>query len=511
MRFKHKHITSLMAFLTTCIIVIVLLLSGITVSAASPTNLTSLFQINSTVEYFDDNTSYNSLFIGSSDTNYITNYEDVFADGFSVPNDELNIWNESFTKYIITGHDYIHFYMCLEDSFILCDSQGHKYFTLNTLDAQSYPYSFQDFLNGSWFSEQRFLDSPPTQNTIRVEGVDYYKIQLNDYILSSDVPIYYTEDENLDNTSVIGSLDSFENLNGSAGNLEQDNNNLYFPSCDFQISSTIGFSQYLSGSDYGMDNRYNGSVNFTAQFTDYQNSHKDEFNLQLGFNVFFSMNGRTSNSSEKVINYNQSFTYSIPFTTFANNGYSQQYTIEQIFTDTGFKSFIDPYLFFSNVNNGSFVLTCSAIILPERLSTYDSGTYTEKYNFITKKSQTTNSSLNNNDNPYINDDTPVNSEEVNNTTNNNTSNNNTNNLTINNDYDSAVTSITNNLVQDNDTKNGLAQKLADNGDYDGFLGLFSSIFSFIPASFWTTLEKFMFVTFGILIAFVGIKCICDLL
>lgn len=526
MRFKHKDKTSLFAFLTVCVIIVTYLASTLCVYADDTFDLTSVYNITGSV---GGSAGYDGkiAFATSSDDS-VTLFSELVSDGLLTCPASYTSYVNSCPNYVVLGgsgsDNRVDLLPLPEDAFIISDVTKTNKFTI------FYPNDSQNIGDVVSF---RYYDYPsPTgykgitnfsltyDSFQEVDSVWYSVLPSNsinyDTILESDVPIYFSSD-NYDEISSIEGLTDY-NTNHIQSQ-EEDINNLYFPSCSFDIHSSMKFEQPLSGSDYQLLNRYDGSVSFNANFTDYQNAHPDEFALNLTFKFFFSMHARSaSDTSMKVYNYTSSnYTYVIPFTDFKQYGYIQTYTIDKLLNDTNFKSLIDPLLLFEDPSQGSFNLTCSAQITTFNYNNgYDSGKYTKTYDFITGRSNLSNTSLNNNEYPYINDDEPISDNEVNNTTNNSTSNSNTNNLNIYNDNTKTVEEINKNFNTtvnngQDDTDSELVNNLLDNDTTNGFLGVFNNTFSFVPQEVWTTLYKFFKVFIICLVAFIGIRLCADLL
>lgn len=260
-----------------------------------------------------------------------------------------------------------------------------------------------------------------------------------------------------------------------------------------------------------------GSIIFNANINDYQRDHLNDFNINIMYTLMYDVDATLYNPNDELTQRNFNIYKGIVITSesldqFYNQGSSLSYNISDIFEQLDFYelSEINNYV---SVDFNKWQIKCQAWITTN--DDVASGNYTEVYNFLTKESVTTDSSLRYNNNPYIEDGS--NGSGDNYFPDNDTVSSGGNQL-INNDNDSIVIESNGEVAErvidkliPEDGNGGLSEELQESFNNNGWLELCKSVMPMLPETFWDKFGLYAIACLGIASAAFVLRLILDLL
>lgn len=471
------------------------------------------------------------------------------------------------------------------------------FFTLSGSDELRFCFNNTCLVRGNWtktppeYYETQFTQSSSYKIYKVVDGVVSYDGTLANTssmrslpvtkIVTATGPIYIHGTQN--DVNYLTAQGKCGNTSGGCGIArsyanEDASNNLYLQESDFIFTHQTYYAPYSSSINTGSAVPV-GTITFKGQPNDFQIEHSNDFYVQLYFMFDYDVEykNQTGNdimdfkktssilNNEKALYYcfttpTTGPTYKLPLSTFIERGNTYSVAISDVFDDLvssngrTLTGVLQQSKEVTEISYNTFKLTCNAFIVGNGLASQ--GKYTEWYNFNSKKGFTTDTSLNDNPNPYTPNPTtqsdddpdstniqptpnvpgPGGSDNTNpSTTTTSTGGTNiiiTNNPTFNNGGGSSggygpttysessvspldfmklfnpVKFFTNLLI---DKNKATAEDLAEDTGVNGWFEVVNSTYSFIPEDFWTILKGCFVAFIGITIIAFIIRIILDLL
>ena len=425
--FKNKSAVRLYAFITACLIVLTLLISGINVCASDSVtnyNLLSVYDISTYIMPYDSNDEFEKFGCGT-DTDNATWYLKALAKGtWAVTGNIQNV--ADYPNFFVTSYTgkpvndqitHIKFFQLPDDAFILFLNRGYYVMIPNITSDYRGLYLEMDNENDV------FLDdyiNDRRGDTKYFDNVPYQAIYVSNYnssteapIVNGNVPYYYMDvDYLVDVPSSNSAFDEEDNGNNSddfgSGSSEGNSTNyMYFN--DFNIS-------------YSVSGLYSGNVVCYGTLNDYQKEHLDEFNLNYAFT--FEYKYYFNVVLGKSYEYTKTYSYQQSLSDFYNNGSSKVFTLKDIMQqintqDIGNGEYGNLYQRIYNDAQLSTDYGGSAIWQKAKMKTtvfivsadssasdvvnnsdLHSNSFSKGYNFLDGKSSTYSDGITSNNNPY---------------------------------------------------------------------------------------------------------------
>lgn len=516
---KNKEYIRASAFITSLLILLVLMFSGFSVFAAGTVNVFTQYNIDSYFTNDDFPSISNPNFIGS---NYVgtTSLDNLLSSGLNI-SDSVTDYPYTFTDYVWFNGDVIN---CTSGSFVVIDNtnnQGSRlYYKIDTSDR------YFKFTKANYGGSTNVWDiDTQTDGRVVTIGSDRYFMWggYSTLFLLNNTNLAIYPVSSIEDT--LTSLPSSDNINPnySGSNVETSSNNLYLEDAYFLWTTYDPVNDNIIGDNFNVDNIYNSFVTFNYQLTDYQKEHLSEFTINVKASISYSMKF-TGQSDYK--NWSGSYLYEAPLSQF-NTG-TLKYTFIDIFNSTGFTSYFNNnYTGEIDFSNSSFKLTMDAELVDNKGGT--SSDYIDIFDFLNNKVRNQSKAITNNNNPYVPTDSgdPIQSnaqvptvqtgDGVVPTGNNSVSPSGSGTVNVVQNNNSGlinpkpVTDMVKNELLPNENDTNFVGLLAEQTHEDGFVSLMSTTFSFVPVTVWTSLSHYFNIFLTMLVAFFALRLILDIL
>lgn len=256
-----------------------------------------------------------------------------------------------------------------------------------------------------------------------LDGGSYKNINDCNFILYTTMSInmyYQNADRNLNYLLIEGNVGK-----GSGGfdvtpnyPEESADNNLVFNQSDFIFTHQTYYAPYSSSINTGSAVPV-GTISFKGQPNNYQLEHSSEFELQFTFSFDYNVNYKNYNSAVGYFkqtnsilgnqkNLKLNIVNNVPITVslsnFINNKNQYSIDIKSVFdsllidNNTSLSGLLAQSKEITELSYNQFLITCNARLVSNGKS---SGSYTENYNFNSRKGLTTDKSIEDNSNPYV--------------------------------------------------------------------------------------------------------------
>ena len=520
---KNKLYIRAAAFVTSLLILIVLMFCGFTVLGDSFQYNFSQFGISNIIRNSEPNEV--PLFLNQNDTSFDVLWG-IYSPNFSYSahnGEDFSDMYSAASRYIIYGSSSVSAVPLPAESFIIYDDD---YFMILSSNSNYYDFlgDHNSILTGEFSDNYSSYGYYALNYSKTVDGTNYStttSMGNNSYILSSNCPVYE-----------VASVEDFDSMNDIIGdnknptvdpaNVETSENNLYLEDAYYVWTTYSPTSDMVIGDVFNKTNIYKGFVTFSYQMTPFQEANKSEFTFKTTATITYSMKFTLH---DEYKNWSGSYTYEIPFT--QANGNSLKFNFSDIFNSSGFTGYFnnnsDGEIDF---NNSVFNLVINTEVVSSRGST--SSDIQDTYSFLTDKVKSNSKAITNNNNPFVPSDsqasiggdanlptvqtgdgvvptgnsiTPSGSGTVNVIQNNN-------NGLIN---PKPVTDMVKNELLPNENDTNFVGLLSEQTHEDGFVSLMSTTFSFVPVTVWTSLSHYFNIFLTMLVAFFALRLILDIL
>lgn len=319
---------------------------------------------------------------------------------------------------------------------------------------------------------------------------------------------------------------------------ETSSNNLYMDNAKWSFDIPY-YSLDQSGAVYGT-----GTATFSGSLNEFQINNTSDFTLEFLFTSFLSgyRYSWAQDSQKEDFSYKYIYSTEIPLSDFYSNGQVASFNISDIFDNS---ISVNPTHLGTSITEDCQVISNSqAVNISNWNTTFTvalksndnySGKCSTMYSYLLRKSKNKDNSMQTNENPFLGeegsnsspDSDIFNGDGVSGSSGNSNStanigdysvvNNNNPQITINNNNDNGFT----NAIENGDS-DGLLSKLllllannqstTSNGlseiaDTDGYVQVMGSVFTAVPAAWWTTLTVAFVACIGILVVSFVIKII----
>ena len=565
---------SLMAFISVSLVIIILisLYPDFFVHAADNLTFASDFDISDEPLTIENTDNPNLPFV-SDNSNAVTLYNYWYDQGFPYGvDDNQAIYYEDGSYSICADSYFLYFAQAPKDSFIVCyynsviNEKLVYVFYPDTEELRQVmaanPFIGGELYSSSGFSTAGTYSSPHDGSSKIIDGINYIYVNLSHNIVSTRMPIYYTED--FDNLTSINGLTNYNYTSpggGSDSDLYPDGsggspaNNLYLESPDFHFSNKKYTPPYSSVINSG-DSVPDGAISFNCLLNDYQTSNASNFSLEFSYKLIYNVDYKNHLNNDigpfkqtsSLLNNKKNLSIpfvsgetSVPLTDFINDNNTYTISFSDVFSQLNYDSYnliglLAQSREVTSIDYKKFDLYCNVRLVSQGAK---SNLYSEWYNPITKKGFLVSDAITDNNNPFVmnpNDQADSNPDSSNiipdsglnggsdSSSNSNASNNVVinNNPTINNNNsnvnsnDNSTPWLIDHLFGPNTVSNGAigdnkVESLTETTGANNWLEVMKQSFSFVPDGFFNQLQLFFGICLGILVVALILRIILDLL
>lgn len=534
---KNKTFISMLAFLTVCVLVLVLCFSGVSVFASDPINLVSTYGVpEDPIVNYD---TYTCFLDPLGDSNIKQSYQDNYNNNFEFV---YSGYDSYFSNYICYGNSNnysIEFQFYTPNTFVCVDdSSCYIYSSSTDCDYVQDNYSGQGFYC-AFYSDETFyatsnwyINNNNLDNEYTIDGATYYRGYGGFNICNSSMPIYYVSD-----AANVTTLSGAEQINpsGGGGGGETSINNLFLNDGYFIFSTPeSGYFAQLPLSGYvdpNQSNWFNGTITFNYQLTEYQLAHPDEFLLRFTVHVDYYVGSYLGGAQTDLRYYG--FHDPAP-------GQVQDIQVSTLTDRTTYTFKINDFMvaFKQWYSDLSVDLSDKTIKVDDAVFTLRIGVQvvdsqdhtgtdtTDTLNFINNTVKSNSAGVTNNNYPYTEGNSgsdlpaPTDNGYINQTGNGTlpSGTGTSGNIIVNNtNYNNRlidpkpVVDYTKNEMLPNENDTNYVGLLEEQTHEDGFINFLSTTFSFVPTAVWTSLSHYFTILLTMIVAFFGLRLILDIL